>query len=68
VKNQPTAPLLLFVLAVIALVGIIGLTMTRHDVPQVLEFVVTATVGGAAGASIPSRASTLPVPTPEPRP
>lgn len=52
--NLRTAPVLLFVLALIALLGIIVLTLAGVDSPRVLEYVVLTATGGAAGAALPS--------------
>jgi len=56
-KIELTAPVLLFVLAAIALAGIIALAMTDREVPEVLVTVVVLAAGGAAGAAVPARAA-----------
>lgn len=42
-----------FLLALVAIIGIIALAVTDHDIPSVLQIVAGAGVGGGLGSSYP---------------
>jgi hypothetical protein len=63
-RIEPTAAVLLFILALVALIGIIALAVVEKKAPDVLETVLLMSVGGAAGAGVPGRRTTTAPPGP----